>query len=170
MRSKKYSWSLKAYLSLHLLALLFNQLHWPYVYYIEFTAILFLITIYPLRYQNKKIKTFLDYIKMLIVLIISVSFFFELDSYFLTIFLSILFIYWFFKEGLLYLKLNLLGKNKSTKKKVVDWIIFLGIMLIIFGSFIFKLQHWPYNQELQILGYTLLIVSIWFKNFDNKLV
>ena len=180
--AKKHTWALKLFISIYLMAKLFAFMHWPFVPHLNMLSALVLVVFYPLRYLAKPNKVMLDHVKMAWVLTYAVQTLFQFQNYFpLTLFQTILFLFWFLNEGFFYFDINL-RPNKNVEKEqdilddfsedekvknksfVVDLLLVLCVVLIIAAA-AFKLMHWPYATYMMMTGYTMFAIVIWFKKF-----
>jgi hypothetical protein len=138
---------------------LFKLMHWSYAKELMFFGGILIGTLYSIRFLNKKEKTLLDYVKLSFVFLWLFSYLVQVFhlfsiSYIFEICLLILFVWWFFKEGIFYFKNRKFKKNGFAK---VLYYIILGLALLsLFFGFIFKIQHWPYGAQLFVSGVLLL--------------
>ena len=179
---KKHTWALKLFISIYLMSKLFTIMHWPFVPHLSMLSALVLVIFYPLRYLAKPNKVMLDHVKMAWILTYAVQALFQLQHYMpLSVFQTILFLFWFLNEGFFYFDINL-RPNKNVEKELdilddfsedenpnrspiwVDAILLLSGILVL-ASALFNVMHWPFSSEMMIIGYTMFAIIIWFKKF-----
>ena len=152
---------------------LFKVMHWPYSKELMFVGAIAIGVMYTIRFFYKKEKSILDYGKIAIVLLWIFSYLanvFHLFSvpYVFEICFLILFVWWFFKEGMYYFK-----NRKIKKRGFINTVYYILIGLAAFAIFfgvLFKIQHWPYGSELFVIGIlvfnTILILDYFL--FEKK--
>lgn len=179
--SKKHTWALQLFLSLYLIRQLFNVMDYPYAKFISIAAATIIIVFYPLRYVAKPNKIMLDHVKMAWIFAYSIQVLFSLLNYYpLTVFRIILFFYWFFREGYIYIyKLFKTSESKEknllddfeeetrviSNDKIIDGILVFGGFLI-FCTKMFDIINPPFSTLLFLVGYPIAIIAIWFKDFE----
>ncbi len=139
-------------------------MHWPYSRELMFLGSIAIGVIYLIRFFNKKPKLRLDYVKLALVIIWVFSYFinvFHLYNipYVIEVCLIILFIWWYAEEGFTYFK-NRKFKKKGLVRVMYYILLVIGLTTFLFGL-LFKIQHWPYDSLLFVLGtLTLCLILV----------
>lgn len=147
---------------------LFKIMHWPYGIQLMLIGGVSIGILYTIRVIKKVNKSKLDYVKLSLILIWVFSYLIKafhlfIIPYVFEILLVILFIYWFFVEGIDYFKNRKFRKNAFLKA-----LYFLLIAMTIFALFfgmLFKILHWPYGSLLFTIGVLLLSILLIFDYF-----
>lgn len=167
---KKFSLLLRICISILLLGALFKIMHWPNANQLLVISITCILILYPIRFLFKQQKVFMDYVKLILVVTWCLNYLTKvLHIYqfplFFNIILILAFIWWFINEGTAYITFNnitLNGISKSLYFTVIGFtfgFIFLGV--------VFKIQHWPFSNQLFVTGIfsaaVLLIVDYFLR-------
>lgn len=143
---------------------LFKVMYWPYSKELMFFGSISIGVMYLIRFLNKKPKLKLDYVKLALVMVWTLSYFIKVFHlynipYVIEICLTILFIWWFSEEGYSYFK-NRKFKKRGLVKVSYYILVAIASVGILFGI-LFKIQHWPYGSLLFMLGtITLCLILI----------
>ena len=155
MNSKILTFPLRLALIILIFGALFKIMHWPYANMLMLIGGVSIGLLYTIRFFFKTKKSKLDYVKLAMILIWVFSYLVKAFHIFYVPFvfetlLLILFIYWFFVEGIDYFRNRTYRKNKFLKA-VYYILIGLAIFTLFFGVSI-KIQHWPYGSFVFTLG------------------
>lgn len=179
---KKHTWALKLFLSIYLLSQIFTLLHLPYVQVLTILSALVLVAFYPFRYAAKPNKAMLDHVKMAWVLSYAVQTVFQLEHYMpLTVFQTILFLFWFLNEGFFYFDFNFsFRKTKEQEQNILDDfeeekfpkrsavavdVLLVLCALLFIVSVVFNFLHLPGVNIMLLIAYAVFAVLLWFKKF-----
>ena len=168
MNSKILTFPLRIAIIVLIFGALFKIMHWPFAHNLMLLGGISIGILYTIRFVYKKEKTILDYAKLAMILIwvfnyLANAFQLFYVPYIYEILLLILFIYWFYVEGILYFKNRSYRKNRFLK--AVYYILMgLTIFTLVFGI-LFKIQHWPYGALLFTIGVLLLSLLLIFDYF-----
>ena len=168
MKIKILTFPLRIAIVILIFGALFKIMHWPYANNLMLLGGASIGILYTIRFVYKREKTILDYVKLAMILIwvfnyLSNAFQIFYVPYIYEILLLILFIYWFYVEGISYFKSRSYRKNRFLKA-VYYILIGLTVFTLVFGI-LFKIQHWPYGALLFTIGVLLLSLLLIFDYF-----
>ncbi len=163
MDTKKLTLPLRISLMILVLGTLFKVMHWPYGQALISLSSALIMVLYGFRFYFKKDKTMLDYLKLAMVLLWTLSnliksFHLFTIPYVFEILILVLIIWWLIAEGFALLFNRRLKKNKGIKISYYVW-LFTTISLIAFGV-VFKIQHWPFSNIMFTFGMLFLCVFL----------
>lgn len=156
---------LRIAISILLIGLLSKVLHWPFSIELINIGYGLIFIFYILRFYLKKIKTNLDWIKLLLIttwcvygVILMNHLPFRLPFQIATI---VIFLIWYFKEGFIeyYDKTEYLSEKQKPYKTLLNSIPIIGFILMQLGV-LFKIMHWPGASVSLIVGVVICIVSL----------
>ncbi|MBU2926751.1 GldL-related protein [Winogradskyella psychrotolerans] len=165
MNSKILTFPLRLAIIILIFGALFKIMHWPFSYSLMLIGGSSVGLLYTIRFVYKKEKSILDYAKLAMILIWVFNYLANVFQifyvpYIFEILLFVLFIYWFYVEGISYFKNRTFRKHKFLKA-VYYILIVLTIFTLVFGI-LFKIQHWPYGPLLFTFGVLLLSIFLIF--------
>lgn len=154
---------LRISLAILLSGILAKVLEWPYATIILLIGFATLGLLYAIRFYAKAEKTFLDYIKLVLVSFWSLYGVFTVLNFPYTLFFltmtSIAFVLWFVMEGTAYF----LDEDRRAKNSLYQILwncaLVLGTFGVISGSLL-KILHWDYALHLLSLGITMIAAYI----------
>ena len=168
MNSKILTFPLRLALIILIFGELFKIMHWPYANMLMLIGGVSIGILYTIRFIFKTEKSKLDYVKLAMILIWVFSYLVKVFHLFYVPFvfetlLLILFIYWFFVEGIDYFKSRTYTKNKFLKGIYYAFIVIAIVTL--FSGILFKIQHWPYGSILFTFGILQISILLIFDYF-----
>ncbi|MCF8296312.1 MAG: hypothetical protein K9J13_02105 [Saprospiraceae bacterium] len=153
-----------------LIGILFKIQHYPYADWIVSIAFTSISVLYIFRFVNKKKKTLLNILKLVLVVSWSINGIFTLlhlpFGYIFGLISSVSFIAWFWLEGFAYFG-NRNSKDSNPMLNISNWIYSISAILILVGAF-FRISHWPGGILLLISGLILAFIWFVFEIFDIK--
>ncbi|NRD22195.1 hypothetical protein HNV10_03015 [Winogradskyella litoriviva] len=168
MPNKILTFPLRLSLIILIFGALFKIMHWPYATQLMLIGEVLIGILYSIRFIKKVDKSKLDYVKLSLILIWVFSYLIKAFHLFyipflFEILLVILFIYWFFVEGIDYFRNRKYRSNKFIKG---IYYVFIVVTFLTLGcGIIFKIQHWPYGAILFTLGVLQLSMLLIFDYF-----
>ena len=148
----------------------FKIMHWPYANVISVSSFASIAILYCFRFGNKKVKNFIDYIKLILVTAWSINGILStLHLPYKQIFQLITiisFVTWLFTEGRDYFYNNE-SPVTNIKKKTLTVILILAAIITAIGVFL-KIMHWPFGIYFIIAGFGLGIIWFALDSFQDK--
>ncbi|MEO0526649.1 MAG: hypothetical protein AAFZ89_05450 [Bacteroidota bacterium] len=156
-----------------LMGILVKSLNWSsYSNHIIIGSLIGISILYSIRFLKKTKKTFLDYVKLILILVwstnVMVSILHLPYEGILEIITFIAFLIWTVFEGTAYF-----SKGEDDKKISLDQILWNGIMVLgslaIVAGIICRILYWSYSTPLLLLGFFLIAIYILKDTFSELL-
>lgn len=160
---------LRTFISLLLVAVLFKIMHWPFAKMLMTIGLGGIVVFYPIRFLLKEEKRFIDYTKLVLVVVFSINTYLKLFHHptpsiiFMVTILS--FYLWMILE---FIDLYNNHKSKNDFLRVFPFGIKSLLFIIILIGVLYKFFEFPSATPVLITGFVLLALYLLIDKFKPK--